>query len=151
MFMSARHPLSIKITGDTPGEDAPGARTMSKRYSLDLPHTGYSRPGLALGIEKLRVLIDVCSHQFHQVTCDQLRVMRVIAGNFSTNVEKVSKEEIHVYVYGWKPPRHYPHHPQSNLTLGTIPKAANSLIRRESPPLTLAPLLKVKRVLGECL
>lgn len=43
-----------------------------------------------------------------------MRVMRVIAGNFSTNVEKVSKEEIQVNVYGWKLPRNHPHHPQTN-------------------------------------
>ena len=42
-----------------------------------------------------------------------MRVMRVIAGDFSTNVEKVSKEEIQVNVYGWKFPRNHPHHPQA--------------------------------------
>ena len=42
-----------------------------------------------------------------------MRVMRVIAGNFSTNVNKVSKEEIQVNVYGWKLPRNHPHHPQA--------------------------------------
>ena len=49
----------------------------------------------------------------------QMRVMRVIAGNFSTNVNKVSKEEIQVNVYGWKRPRYHPHHPhelKSNCT-----------------------------------
>lgn len=29
---------------------------MTKRYSLDFLHTGNANPGLALGIEKLRVL-----------------------------------------------------------------------------------------------
>ena len=42
----------------------------------------------------------------------QMRVMRVMAGNFPTNVNKVSKEKIYVYVDGWKSPRNHPHHPQ---------------------------------------
>lgn len=45
--------------------------------------------------------------------------MRVIAGNFSTNVEKVSKEEIQVNVYGLKSPRNHPHHPQDQLVHGS--------------------------------
>jgi len=54
------------------------------------------------------------THQFHKINSQSLRVMRVMAGNFSTNVEKVSKEEIQVNVYGLKSPRHHPHHPQAN-------------------------------------
>ncbi len=42
-----------------------------------------------------------------------MRVMRVMAGNFPTNVNKVSKKKIYVYVYGWKSPRNHPHHPHS--------------------------------------
>ena len=49
----------------------------------------------------------------------QMRVMRVMAGNFSTNVNKVSKEEIQVNVYGWKLPRNHPHHPQDFLGHGS--------------------------------
>jgi hypothetical protein len=35
--------------------------------------------------------------------------IREITGNFSTNVNKVSKEEIQVNVYGWKSPRYLPY------------------------------------------
>ena len=58
-----------------------------------------------------------------------MRVMRVIAGNFSTNVNKVSKEEIQVNVYGWNLPRNHPHHPQVLPVHGSslgFPLAGNS-------------------------
>ncbi len=45
-----------------------------------------------------------------------MRVMRVMAGNFSTNVNKVPKKKIYVYVYGWKSPRNHPHHPHAYPT-----------------------------------
>ena len=44
-----------------------------------------------------------------------MRVMRGIAGNFPTNVNKVSKEEIQVNVYGLNRPRNNPHYPQPSV------------------------------------
>lgn len=40
-----------------------------------------------------------------------MRVMGDMGDIFSTNVNKVSKEEIQVNVYEWKSPPHVPHHP----------------------------------------
>jgi len=56
LIMANSNPLSIKIAGVLPGEDAPGAMAMSKRYSLDFLRTGNANPDISLGIEKLRVL-----------------------------------------------------------------------------------------------
>jgi hypothetical protein len=42
----------------------------------------------------------------------QMRVIRVIAGNFYPNVWKMQKEIMHVNVYGLKSPRNHLHHPQ---------------------------------------
>lgn len=60
---------------------------------------------------------------------NQMRVMRVMAGNFPTNVNKVSKEKIQVNVYGLNSPRHHPHHPQAIKLHGSslaLPCAGNS-------------------------
>ena len=45
-----------------------------------------------------------------------MRVMRGMAGNVSTNVEKVSETDI--YKGGWKVTRHSPHSPHSKVLPG---------------------------------
>lgn len=55
-----------------------------------------------------------------------MRVMRVIAGNFPTNVNKVSKEKININVHGLKRPRDYPHHPHALHFLQAMPVFGSS-------------------------
>lgn len=58
-----------------------------------------------------------------------MRVMRGIAGNFPTNVNKVSKEEIQVNVYGLNRPRNTPHYPQSTIGAQSFKTGYGSFLR----------------------
>lgn len=79
---------------------------------------------------------------------NQMRVMRVIAGNFSTNVNKVSKRKIHLYIYGLKSPRNHPHHPQTAKSQPTADWTP--MLQRTIHPIRLHEVAGYNCAQGEC-